>query len=212
MLLFLLISMLSFLFLFTFTTCVSAKCGLWYQFSHTSERDGPHRENRYSSNNPYSDTQWAMGFGYESLDQEVTCLDLEMFHQCGRAQQMLDLYTAKNLLPYQTIGCHNHIVCASPLPTGNGRYWCQNMDSYDLCLIVQNITANTDYSVTCGFSILLQDNIPVLDYRQPGILVTTTIALTIPENTTVATTTTPANGANMIINSFVVLLVLITLL
>ena len=81
--------------LFVLFSLASAKCGLWYQFSHTQERDGPH----YSNGGWGVDAGWgwAAGYGYESLDQFVICNDMEMFHQCDRAQEMLETRLSSRL-------------------------------------------------------------------------------------------------------------------
>jgi len=173
-----------------------AKCGLWYQFSHN--REGPYRENKYGSGSVYgnSDTQWAAG--YESLDQQIICNDEEMFQQCNRAQQVVDMALIKNNLPIVTIGCADHIICAPTLPTNNGKFYCQNMDSYDLCILAQELMIRLNeearYQIKCTYATLLNDNIPVIDYRKPGPITTTTTVVTNttqPSNTT-STTTKPA--------------------
>jgi len=208
--------MLTFVFFTLLATTVNAKCALWYQFSHTSERDGPHRENRGGSY--YGDTQWAMGFGYESLDQEVVCNDMEMFHQCDRAQKMLDAYTMKNNLPFVTINCADHIVCAAILPSGNGRYWCQNMDSYDICKFYSDTFTNgsgtAQFPIVCNLAVPLDDGIPVLEYRKPHIATTTTTTTavpTLPPNTTVPANTTAPSSGSKLSNSLALVLLLVLL-
>ena len=191
-----------FFLLIALTNC---KCLLWYQFSHTSERDGPHRENRFGGGNRgdwHADTQWAMGFGYESLDQLVGCNDLEMFNQCDRAQKIIDLYTEKNDRPIINIGCSNNIACAATLPSTNGKFWCQNMDSYDRCVsakvMMDEMNQTQRYPIDCVFDVMLSDNIPVLNYRKSSPITTTTTTTTITTTTPMITTTVPSNTSSAI--------------
>jgi len=202
--------MLIFLLFVTAVTVTEAKCGLWYQFSHT--REGPFRENRGGSY--HGDTQWAAG--YESLDQFVICNDMEMFHQCNRAQQVLDLFTTRNNLPLVTIGCAEHITCAANLPSGNGRFFCQNMDSYDLCIgaqaAIDGVNQTAQYPIRCVYAEMLSDNIPVLNYRQALPTTTTTTAPTVFTNVTLTeppNTTAPASASTIACASGLILLLVL---
>jgi hypothetical protein len=197
------IRLFSIILFFELVPITNTKCLLWYQFSHTSEREGTHRENRWGGEYryAYADTQWAMGFGFESLDQLLSCNDQEMYFQCDRAQKIIDLYTMKNDLPIVTIGCSNSIACASPLPNNNGKYWCQNMDSYDKCIsakiMIDNLTQSDRYPIECDFSVMLSDNIPILNYSKADPITTTiTITTSTPSNnityTTISDTTMPS--------------------
>lgn len=175
-----------------FFIAIEAKCGLWYQFSHT--REGPFRENRYTGGSYWGDTQWAAG--YESLDQQIICNDEEMFQQCNRAQHVLDALLIKNNLPLVTIGCADHIICSPILPANNGKFYCQNMDSYDLCLRAQELVTHLNYEaqypIRCVLATMLSDNVPVINYRKPGPVTTTTTVVTNatqPPNTTTPTST-----------------------
>ena len=190
-------------------TIVGAKCGLWYQFSHS--REGPFRENRYGNGgSPYADTKWAAG--YESLDQQIMCNDEEMFQQCHRAQYILDAFASKNNLPLATIGCADNIVCSPTLPGNNGKFYCQNMDAYDLCLqaqlFIENLNQTAQYPIRCVYASMLSDNIPVINYRRSEP--TTTIVPTVPANTTLTPTTTSPSLASL--NLVSVLLLLLVLL
>lgn len=110
------------------------------------------------------------GLGY----QEWICNDMEMFYQCNRAQTILDAFTLKSNLPFYNLGCHKHIVCAAKL--SEGRYWCQNMDSYNLCLSGRDIIAyavvSDKYPIECRFDVLLEDRIPVLNFTKPKVFIT----------------------------------------
>ena len=141
----------------------------------------------------------------------MTLFSLPVLYLCGIAPnsglclrissiKAWDMFTMKNGLPPFTIGCAKHITCAATLPSSNGKYWCQNMDSYDLCMtakaIIDVMNQTAQYPVECSFDVMLSDNIRVLDYRKPGPITTTTTTVpptTIPPNTTVPVTTTPPN-------------------
>lgn len=174
----------------TFFALSAAKCGLWRQYNHATQQDGPYFEgNRGSS----SRVAWAFGYGFESLDQNLVCNDMEMYYQCDRAQKYLDLYNAERGVPPSTVGCAQNIVC-SWSPTGNGRVWCQNMDSFDLCVSIQEILNATRYSVECTFATPNTDGIPILNYRRSSESTTTTTVITtstVPDPTFVPTTTVP---------------------
>ena len=187
-------------------TIVEAKCGLWYQFSHT--REGPFRENRYGNGaSAYGDTKWAAG--YESLDQQIMCNDEEMFQQCHRAQHILDVFATKNNLPLETIGCADNIICSPTLPGNNGKFYCQNMDAYDLCIqaqsFIDNLNQTAQYPIRCVYASMLSDDIPVINYRRSDPATTT-----VPANTTLPPTTTSPSVASL--NLVSVLLLLLVLL
>lgn len=123
-----------------------------------------------------------------------------MYGQCNAAQNMLNAHHLKMGLPMQTFGCYDHIVCNPPLPPRNGKSWCQNMDSYDVCVtirnIIENANATAEYPVECNFAVMLTDNVRVLNYRRPAKITTTTTTTT---TTPVPTTTTFWNttGSNI---------------
>ena len=99
------------------------------------------------------------------LDAEtVSCNDMEMYYQCERAQKMFD----KDFPVPVEIQCMDYIACAAELP-GDGKYWCQNVDSYRQCIIAKNIFSlnNISYSFQCTKSVLLVDGRPVLNYKTP---------------------------------------------
>lgn len=204
------------LLFFILVVTIEAKCGIWYQFSHT--REGPFRDNRYGYPAGYyhGDTQWAAG--YESLDQFVICNDMEMFHQCNRAQTILDLFNTMNRLPIINIGCSEHIICAPNLPAGNGKYYCQNMDSYDLCVhaqsLVSNLNQTSQYPIRCVYSDMLSDNIQVIDYRQAAPTTTTTVS-TVFTNTSLTTapnTTVPDTGSTLKYTTGIMFILMLLLL
>jgi hypothetical protein len=205
--------MLIFFLFVAAVTVTDAKCGLWYQFSHVL--DGPHWDNRngFPSGWYHGDVKWAAG--YESLDQFVICNDMEMFHQCNRAQQILDLFTTNNGLPPVTIGCAEHIACSANLPSGNGKFFCQNMDSYDICLHAQaaisSVNQTAQFPIRCVYAEMLSDNVPVLNYRQASPTTTTTTAPTIVTNVTFTeppNTTAPASASTLKYASGIILLLL----
>lgn len=61
------------------------------------------------------------------------CQDFEMFEQCKRAQDVLDLYTTKMGYNLIHLKCYQHLNCPIYPPTSTGKYWCQNIDAYTLC-------------------------------------------------------------------------------
>lgn len=124
-----------------------AKCGLWVQFRRDTATVAYQAQWKTPScciQGPGFPTNgnFQTGYGFESLDQMVVCNDMEMFHQCDRAQQLLDRLANDQNQPPFTLGCAQNIVCATE-ETSNGRYWCQNMDSYDLCLNAQTLLNGT---------------------------------------------------------------------
>lgn len=186
------------LLIITFISIVTAKCGLWRQYNRDTQRDGP-----YFNGNPgsWSRTAWAFSYGFESLDQNLACNDMEMFYQCDRAQKYLDLYNAEQNIAPATVSCAQNIVCSGAF-TENGRFWCQNMNSFDLCVSVQSILNATKYSVECTYATANTDGIPILNYRRsPEITSTTTVTTTsvfvptfVPSPTTIPQTTRPSTG------------------
>ena len=191
---------LIFLLLITIITITTSKCGLWHQFDHSFTKDGPHRINRCQPASKRCDFGWAVGYGYQSLDQKLICNDMEMFYQCNAAQEMLDAYHRAMGLSLRFIGCYDHIVCAPPLPSRNGKFWCQNMNSYDLCVIIRDIieaaNATIEYPVECKVAVMLTDRVPVLNYRMPPEITTTSTTTTIDLNANV--TTAPASAFRLI--------------
>lgn len=163
------------LFFGLFIQSLDAKCAVWLQYNHGYERLGYHA--------------WV---GYESLSKKPVCEDLEMFEQCKLAQSTYNRFRTDNGLNPIDIKCYNNIICAPVLPSGNGVWYCQNMDSYDMCTSIQDIIVNASqaskYEIICEKAVELTDRIPVLDYRKPDVYVPTT--------TTVANATTaPAAAA-----------------
>jgi len=147
------------MFIILFLCLVSAKCGLFWQYQR-------------STANMYDNwvRRWNL-LGFESLAGEMSCNDMEMFHQCNRVQQKIDLLSIETEL-----GCAEHIGCKYE-PPGNGRWWCQNMDSYDKCMlglsIIRNHTnsnnSNNNSNVNCTFAVTRTDDYVVINYRQAPI-------------------------------------------
>ena len=179
--------MRAFLFIICLTSLASAKCGLWYTSKYT--------------------LKWHQ-FPSERLSSQVICNDIGMYQQCNRAQKIHDRYTMKNDLNVLEAKCYKHTVCYME-PPGNGRFWCQNMDAYNLCVTLRddlaNLTNDTNYQITCEKAERLSDNILVLDYYEPGPI-TTTVKLNM--TTTLAeVTVAPANVSMLMYNSYLILIV-----
>jgi len=194
---FLITEMRGFLLLFVFVGIVSAKCGLYLNYQHSEARDQRHERAgaHYYNSQTRSDWAFGWGFGFQSLSTLKSCNDNEMFEQCKRAQKIIDMWvwatnTGNSIIE---LGCADFIVCAADM-TENGEFWCQNMDSYDLCLNAQTIiaiaNATSQYSIRCREAVKLSDNVPVLDYREAHPITTTTTTLPPPTTFTPKVTTT----------------------
>lgn len=205
------------MFLLTlFLALVSAKCGLWYEFNRDSVRDGPHTARGCS----YCDSTygWAFSYSFESMDKQETCNDLEMLEQCKRAQFIYDQYNLANSNPFVTLQCSDNVVCAAPANLfpyrQNSRvgYWCQNMDSYNICLQAKNAieksnSSNKDlFPISCNYATLLVDGRPVINYFKPDVFTTTTTTTTTTAATNYTITTVPpttkapSNAAQVLAN------------
>ena len=157
---------------YIFIQTTFAKCGLWYDLKRESAEYGPNgggviyscpgiRGGAYGTYSAYN-------YAFERKTQQLTCNDIEMFQQCKRAQFLLDQFSTSN-----------YIDCAiPPQPTGNfnNQYWCQNIDSFALCLNAKNIIDNSNstnkhnFMITCEFALQLNDGFQTFNYTKPDIL------------------------------------------
>jgi len=175
--------MRGFLFL-AFVSVTAAKCGLYWNYQHAESQ-------KYLN---YYHRGFGYGFGFQSFSTLVSCNDMEMFEQCKRAQKILDMWVGTGSGNQSIeLGCARFIVCSADI-SENGKYWCQNMDSYDLCInaqtIIENANATSQYPIVCAQAVKLSDDIPVLPYREAHPITTT-----VPPNaTTQIVTTTPIQG------------------
>lgn len=190
-----------------------AKCGLWYEFNRDSSQSGPHTANScrglISCNYQYG---WAFSFSYESLDKQEICNDLEMLEQCKRAQYMYDLFNIANNNSIITLPCANNIVCVAPLnlfpyrQNSRLKYWCQNIDSYNICMNIKNTIDNSNYPnkhlyhVSCTFDV--SSDIQIFNYTKLDIITTTTSLQTFVNTTqtSLQTTTPSVSETSVIVN------------
>lgn len=100
------------------------------------------------------------------------CLDLEMFEQCLRAQQILDDFTKRVNYNTITLECYKNLYCLRYPPTAS-QYWCQNVDSYQLCVSAKNAIKKDSSSLKNLFQILCYkeapldiNGVPVIDYYE----------------------------------------------
>ena len=202
--------MLFIVFFIIFTSQIlstQCKCGIWREFNHNKELSDPNPV-WYKLDRYWFADSGIKSYGFESLDKQPMCDDMEMFHQCNRAQFLLDKYSELGNLPYTNLGCSQHISCAATLHS-DGTFWCQNMDSFELCLVAQTILNNTNFQVSCKQAEVLTDGFPILNYRKLRPT-TTTVTTTTESNETSVTAhpTQPSIGMSVVPN-FILLLAII---
>ena len=162
---------------------ILGKCGLYWNYAHSSSREDNQRTGGLGSRYATWGFGFGHGFGYQSLSSIVTCNDVEMFEQCKRAQFLLDMQGIG-----EELNCAHNIVCSAAIP-GNGKFWCQNLDAYDLCLHAQALSNTT---IICSLATKLSDDIAVLDYRESAATQPpTTPPTTPPTDSNMTTTTSP---------------------
>ena len=187
-----------------FIQSVFGKCGVWYDFKRESGEYGPIIRAVINTGGSYNvaGTYSAYNYLFERKSQQLTCNDIEMFEQCKRAQFLLDQFSISNSLPLTTLNCFHNVICSiPPQPTGNvaNQYWCQNIDSFELCLNAKNIIDNStlinkrNFIITCNFALQLNDGFQIFNYSKPGVLTGTTTSL--PTTTTFVFTTSPSSAS-----------------
>ena len=154
------------LFLFVVCAVCSAKCGVW---------------------NPGNTTEIAV------------CNDIENLQRCLRAQNLFDRLGVYARLdaPVKTFPCDKYVTCAvNFIDRATGTYWCQNMDSYNLCVAIRELMHKSShyawiFEPDCDFSVMLSDNIPVINYYTPPPITTTTTESNM-------TTSVPSSAAQLL--------------
>ncbi len=169
------------LILLLFITCAFSKCLVWKQYRHTSSS----RKDVGGSRVGYG---FGYGYGYESLSSLYSCTDHESYHQCNWVQKLLDTYKIGTNLQ-----CFDHMECMPTLPSGNGKWWCVNQNSQDLCKLGQDLLSNYTI-INCNDLMVRQDNIPILFYIQPQTKTTTIILNTNITNATISSTDPPSSA------------------
>jgi hypothetical protein len=134
----------------------------------------------------------------------TSCNDWEMFYQCKRAQDILDHYLIQNNLPFVSLDCMRNIKCIlEPLFTTTGTYYCQQIDSYNICVSVKNSLGKLkQFPIDCIMSTPMENGSPVYGYysRKPVDGITTSLTFNLP---------TPKPNVSSILSPFLFLIVFI---